>query len=265
MTTGMTDPRKVTVLVPEVERWLDFLFVAAEGATLRQEDRRKAIEVAAALSEIQQSLRHVSRRSPLVLVDAAAGKSYLGLLAAKLLLEPRKQASSLVAIERDPLRMDLSRRAAERLQTTVPIECRALDVADAEAWPARPSIVVALHACGRAADTIIERSIACEAQNLLLVPCCTSHAVPAARVAAQNVDRLGIPRHAPVRRRFIQAFVDADRTWRLEAAGYHTQVVEFVPPTVTPHNLLWRSRRVMEPKRMAAAQAGLDALRGKRE
>jgi hypothetical protein len=262
MISGMTDAGKVAALVSEVERWLDFLYVAAEGATLRQEDHRKAIEVAAALLEIQQSLRHVSRRSHLVVVDAAAGKSYLGLLAAKLLLEPLKQASSLVAIERDPRCMDLSRRAAERLQTTVPIECRALDVADAAAWPARPSIVVALHACGQAADAIIERSIASEAQNLLLVPCCTSHAVPAARVAAQNADRLGIPRHAPVRRRFIQAFVDADRTWRLEAAGYHTQVVEFVPPTVTPHNLLWRSRRVREPKRMAAGQAGLDTLRG---
>jgi hypothetical protein len=122
-----------------------------------------------------------------------------------------------------------------------------------------------LHACGPAADAIIERSIASEAQNLLLVPCCTSRAIPAARVAAQNADRLGIPRHAPVRRRFIQAFVDADRTWRLEAAGYHTQVVEFVSPTVTPHNLLWRCRRVREPKRMAAAQAGFDTLRGERQ
>jgi len=264
MTSGITDAGKVAALVPEVERWLDSLYVAAEGATLRQEDRRKAIEVAAALLEIQQSLRHVSRKSQLVIVDAAAGKSYLGLLAAKLLLEPRKQASSLVTIERDGRRMDLSRRAAERLHTTVPIECRALDVADAAAWPMCPSIVVALHACGQAADAIIERSIASEAQYLLLVPCCTSDAVPAARVAAQNVDRLGIPRHAPVRRRFIQAFVDAERTWRLEAAGYQTQVVEFVPPTVTPHNLLWRSRRVREPKRMAAAQAGLDALLGGR-
>ena len=48
--------------------------------------------------------------------------------------------------------------------------------------------------------------------------------------------------------------VDADRTWVLEAAGYQTEVVEFVGPTVTPHNLLWRARRVLEPVRMAAAR-----------
>jgi hypothetical protein len=55
--------------------------------------------------------------------------------------------------------------------------------------------------------------------------------------------------------------VDAERTWRLEAAGYETEVVEFVPATVTPHNLLWRSRLVGEPVRMAAAARALERLR----
>jgi hypothetical protein len=51
--------------------------------------------------------------------------------------------------------------------------------------------------------------------------------------------------------------VDAERTWRLEAAGYETEVVEFVGPSVTPYNLLWRSRLVREPRRMEAAQRTL--------
>jgi hypothetical protein len=61
-----------------------------------------------------------------------------------------------------------------------------------------------------------------------------------------------------VRNRFVQAFVDAERTWRLEAEGYETEVVEFVGATVTPHNLLWRARRVQEPSRMADARRTLD-------
>jgi hypothetical protein len=36
--------------------------------------------------------------------------------------------------------------------------------------------------------------------------------------------------------------------------------VPFVAPTVTPHNLLFRARRVMEPRRMAAARTRLDVL-----
>ena len=59
------------------------------------------------------------------------------------------------------------------------------------------------------------------------------------------------------RRRFVQAMVDAERTLMLETAGYETAVVSFVPPTVTPHHLLWRARRVCEPGRMADAERRL--------
>ena len=94
----------------------------------------------------------------------------------------------------------------------------------------------------------------------MLVPCCTSDAVVGATPAARWVADAGIPPHAPVRVRFTQAIVDADRTWRLEEAGYETEVVEFVGATVTPHNLLWRARHVGEPRRMAAAAAARRTL-----
>jgi hypothetical protein len=241
------------MLVADVERWLDSLYVAADGASLRAEDRRKARQVAAMLDEVARAVARVSRRTPLVLVDAAAGKSYLGLLAAKLLLEPADRAARVVTIERDEARVAASLRALARLHTTVDVTCLAADVADHAAWPDKPSIVVALHACGPAADAVIDRVIASGARSLLLVPCCTSRGVVAAARAEDEAARLGIPPHAPVKRRFIQAMVDAERTVRLESAGYQTEVVEFVGATVTPHNLLWRARLVKEPIRMAAA------------
>lgn len=244
----------------EVERWLDDLYVAAEGAALRQEDRRKAQQVAAMLDEIERAAARLSRRAPVLLVDAAAGKSYLGLLAAKLIVERQGRDGAVVTLEREEARVAASRRALARVDTTVPVSCRLGDVSDPASWPEHPSIVVALHACGAAADAIIAGSIASAARVLLLVPCCTSRAVEAAARAVRHAERLGIPRHAPVRRRFLQAMVDAERTWRLEAAGYETEVVEFVGGTVTPHNLLWRARLVREPVRMAAADAAWRAL-----
>jgi hypothetical protein len=241
----------------DVETWLDRLYIAAEGAGLRDEDRRKAREVAALLDEIERAAGRLPRRSPVVLVDAAAGKSYVGLLAARLVFEPAGIAATVVTIERDAARVALSRRAVERLGTTIPIECRQAEVSDSSAWPDRPSIVTALHACGEAADAVIERAIASGCRGLLLVPCCTSRAVAAATRAESRAEAAGVPRHAPVRRRFIQAMVDAERTWRLEAAGFETEVVELVGATVTPHNLLWRARKVGEPHRVAAAQRAL--------
>ena len=244
----------------DVEAWLDRLYIAAEGAGLRDEDKRKAQEVAAMLDEIERAASRLSRRSPIVLVDAAAGKSYVGLLAARLVFEPGSLTARVVTLEREASRVALSRRAVERLETSIPIECRQAEVSDPAAWPDRPSIVTALHACGEAADAVIERAIASNCRELLLVPCCTSRAVAAATRAEARAAASGIPRHAPVRRRFIQAMVDAERTWRLEAAGFETEVVEFVGATVTPHNLLWRSRKVGEPSRCAAAERALARL-----
>lgn len=244
----------------EVERWLDDLYIAAEGAGLRDEDRRKAVEVAAMLEEIRRALGRTARARELTLVDAAAGKAYVGLLAARLVLEPLGRRGRVVALEREPERAAAARAAAARLGSRLAIECRAADVADPAAWPAAPDLVVALHACGPAADAIIDNATAAGARTLLLVPCCTGAAVTAAGLAEASARALGVPRHAPVRRRFIQAMVDSERTLRLEAAGYETEVVELVPPTVTPHNLLWRARRVREARRSAAARAALERL-----
>ncbi|MBN1568168.1 MAG: methyltransferase [Acidobacteria bacterium] len=244
----------------EVEEWLDRLYIAAEGATLRKEDRRKACEVAAMMEEIERAASRFSRRSSLLLVDAAAGKSYVGLLAAKLILPSIGCGTYVVTIECDRQRVEASRRAAERLCSSIPIDCRQASVETADAWPSQPSIITALHACGEAADAIIDRAIACRTRVLLLVPCCTSESVAASRQAQAQAEALGIPRHAPVRRRFIQSFVDAERTLRLESAGYETEVVEFVAPTVTPHNVLWRARLVGEPQRMKSAQSALASL-----
>jgi len=107
---------------------------------------------------------------------------------------------------------------------------------------------------------VITRATAARARHILLAPCCIADAIPAAQRALARADALGVPRHAQVRRRFVQAMVDAERTLRLEAAGYETVVAPFAPPTVTPHGLVWRARRVGEPVRMAQAAADLARL-----
>jgi hypothetical protein len=250
----------MTIAIPEIERWLDRLYIAAEGAQLREEDRKKAREVSAMLDEIERAAARLSKKSPLVLVDAAAGKSYVGLLAAKLIFEPSERQAKIITLEKDAERVQASLRALRPLESTVPIECRLADVAEEAGWPEQISIAAALHACGAAADAIIDRAIHSGARMLLLVPCCTSDSMPSAARALERADEIGIPRHAPVRRRFIQAMVDAERTWRLEAAGYETEVVEFVSPSVTPHNLLWRARLVKERRRSEAAQRTLASI-----
>jgi hypothetical protein len=237
------------------------LYIAVPGTSLRKEDRKKTAELAGLLAEIDRIVRATARGRALDVVDAAAGKAYVGLLAAELVLARTSRSGRITLIERDRDRARACRLAATGVcAPAVDITVREADVADPASWPAEPDLVVALHACGPAADAIIAAAVACRARHLLLVPCCTSKAVAAAPLAARRARELGLPRHAEVRRRFIQAVVDGERTLVLEAAGYQTEVIPFVPPTVTPHNLLWRARRVGEPRRMAAAARCLQRL-----
>ena len=213
--------------VNDIEAWLDRLYVAAQGATLRTEERKKARELVGLLDEVARAVRACGRArdgtyAELTIVDAAAGKAYVGLLAAPLVLAPLGRRARVVLIERAPERVDAAGRAAAAVAATTPgvrFEAVCGDVADAALWPDTPDLVVALHACGEASDHVITRATAARARHILLAPCCIADAIPAAKRALGRADSLGLPRHAAVRRRFIQAMVDAERTLRLEAAG----------------------------------------------
>ncbi|AKT37663.1 methyltransferase [Chondromyces crocatus] len=233
-----------------VEARLQEIFIAAEGTALRKEDRKKSVEVAALLGEVARAGR---RR---LLVDAAAGKAYVGLLAAELL-----EAREVVLIERDASRVSACESAIPKLAGRPAVSVRQGDVGDHALWPADPDVVTALHACGEASDRVLDAAVRAQARWLFLVPCCYAGAVPFSATAEARLDALGVPRHAEVRRRLVMGLIDAERTLRLEAAGYETTVVPFVAPTVTPHNLLWRARRAGEARRMAEAAERLAALR----
>jgi predicted RNA methylase len=188
-------------------------------------------------------------------VDAAAGKASVGLVAAELLAVGR-----VTVIERDPSRIAACRSAATRLARQVPVDVRSADVGDASAWPEEADVVVALHACGGAADLVIDRAIASRARQLLVVPCCYGASVPFRARAADIVARMDLADDDVLARRMTASLVDTERKLRLEAGGYETTLEEFVAPTITPHNLLFRARRTGSDVRISRAKARLEAL-----
>jgi hypothetical protein len=232
----------------QVEAVFRELYVPKASSPLRPEERRKIPELVALLPEIQRT----GARS---LVDAAAGRAPLGLMAARLL-----ELDELLILEQEPARASRAQRLGEALSTRV--EVRVGAVQDAAIWPERPELVVALHACGPASDAVIEACVRARARGLLLVPCCYADEVPFAAPARARLDALGVPHQAGLRRRLIEGLVDAERTLRLQAAGFEVQVVEFVSTTITPHNRLFRCRYVGPTRRADRARQDLATLRG---
>lgn len=264
-------PQKKNLAPPTIDAVQDALrraFLA--DRPLRKEDAQKSLELLPLLGELARAAS-VRMTQPFVLVDACAGKATVGVLAAALLLRERPGGCQVLALEREPARRQRALDAAAVLGVADRVSFVDADVADADAWPKHPDAVVALHACGGATDLVIDRAISAEARRILVVPCCYAagrgrghreeHAEAAAQeLAGQWMKRFPLPHHGLVARRFAQAIIDSERTLRLEAAGFETEVVELFSPTVSPYNLLWRARRVREPTRMRDAQARLEAL-----
>ena len=225
------------------------LFIAREGTSLRREDVQKSHELTAMLGELSRLRRDAH------LIDAAAGKASVGLVAAELL-----SIGSLTVIEHDARRVEACREATTRMTRLIPVEIRHGDVADPGVWPRAADAVVALHACGRASDSVIDRAIESDVRFAFVVPCCYGKDVPFLARALQMADAMGATQRN-IRRRIAVSIVDLERTLRFEAAGYEVEAHDFVGATITPHNLLLRARRTRSENRMADAASRLASLR----
>jgi hypothetical protein len=110
--------RLMTFARAQVDELLHRLFIDAPATSLRDEDRRKSDEMAGLLAEVEAAVARRGAKGEFVLVDAAAGKAYVGLLAAELILAPRDRPARVRVIEREPARVAACRDAIARLRTT---------------------------------------------------------------------------------------------------------------------------------------------------
>lgn len=227
---------------------LERAYIGVPGASLRDEDRKKVAELVGLLRVIARVLPTSTSRDVTV-VDAAAGKGYVGLATAALLVAPRGQRAHFVALERRADRVQATAQAfaAEAAGAGQIVFSGSVgDVGDATRWPGWvPDLVVALHACGAASDEIIAQAARLGARHVLVAPCCVAKELPAAVAAREQADALRLPRAAEIRRPFVESLVLASRVRALEGSGYDVMVDAFVAPTVTPYNKLIVARRIV--------------------
>ncbi len=98
-------------------------------------------------------------------------------------------------------------------------------------------MVVTLHACDTATDYALAKAVKWGAKVILSVPCCQHEAnAVMANDSLEPVFKYGL-----LKERMAALITDGLRAQRLEAAGYHTQILEFIDMEHTPKNLLIRA------------------------
>ena len=104
-------------------------------------------------------------------------------------------------------------------------------------------MVVTLHACDTATDYALAKAIGWDASVILSVPCC-QHEL---NKQIKNEELSPLLKYGLIKERTAALFTDAIRGNLLEAAGYQTQILEFIDMEHTPKNILLRAVRKQKP------------------
>lgn len=205
------------------------------------------------LEFIQDILPALPSDRPITILDFGCGKSYLTFAIYHFLKILHGRDVNIIGLD---LKKDVianCNRLAEKLGYT---ELTFLhgDIADYEGVNAI-DMVVTLHACDTATDFALGKAIGWNASVILSVPCC-QHEL---NKQMKNEALAPFLKYGLIKERTAALFTDAIRANLLEAAGYQTQILEFIDMEHTPKNILLRAVRKQKPSK-EALQKNLDAL-----
>jgi len=205
-------------------------------------------------------LAHAIAASPLRdaksmrVLDFGAGKGYLTFAVHHHLAE-RGVDAHVTGIELRAELVDLANAAAARLGLA------GLDfvAGDIHGHPAEPvDIMIALHACDIATDVAMHRGVVCGAAIIVCSPCCHKQLRPQMH-APEVLEPL--LRHGIHMAEFAEMLTDSLRALLLQAAGYDTQVFEFVSPEHTSKNKMVLAIKRAQPLPAAQHERALDQVR----
>lgn len=183
-------------------------------------------------------------RSPIRVLDAGCGSSYLTFALYHYLNDVRGIPAKLVGVDVNAGLIEKVAAQARRLAfDDICFECSAIGAFEPEE---PPDMVVALHACDTATDEAIAQAIGWGAGMLVCAPCC--HHDLNEQLGAGSVDVFRpVLRHGILRERLADILTDSFRALALRIMGYRTDVIEFVAAEHTAKNLMIRAVKAAVP------------------
>ncbi|MBI5499237.1 MAG: SAM-dependent methyltransferase [Deltaproteobacteria bacterium] len=250
-------------------------------ASMAPESVRKYMQVSHMAGLLEPALRGLAERvSPLRVLDAGCGSSYLSLLLGWCARHRWKRPVEILGIDREEVVIRRCRRSASAagLEEAVRFEVAELASLDVPAAWARAfgaargegppvHVLVALHACDTASDDALALGVSWGAELMAAAPCCQAEL---AREWGALADAGARGPFAPVwrsghlRREAGATMTDALRALLLRGCGYDVTAMEFVASGHTPKNTLLRAVRVgvPDPEAFGEYVALRDALGG---
>lgn len=187
------------------------------------------------LEFIEDILPRLEKGRELTIIDFGCGKSYLTFAMYYYLHELKGYDIRIIGLD---LKEDVIKHCSELAGKYGYEKLTFLvgDIADYKGVQA-VDMVVTLHACDTATDYALAKAIGWNAQVILSVPCC-QHEL---NKQIKNDKLAPVMEYGLLKERFAALVTDGLRGKYLEAAGYETQVLEFIDMEHTPKNILLRA------------------------
>jgi len=187
-------------------------------------------------------------------VDFGCGKSYLTFATQYLLTTLLQRDCRITGLDRRTDVVQTCSKIAQELQLPN-LEFAIGDIAGFES-DNPVDLVISLHACDTATDDALAQAVRWKSRVILAVPCCQHELNELLTVSSVPP----ISSYGLLKERFAAMTTDAMRGTLLTAAGYQTQILEFIDMEHTPKNLLIRSVRRPEKAPRDSAEKALEEI-----
>ncbi len=191
----------------------------------------------------------LSEAGQLNVIDFGSGKGYLTFAIHDWLTHAKQVDAQVTGVELRPDMVALCNAAIERLG----LAGLRIEQGDVRSWqPAALDVMIALHACDTATDHAIDLGLRGGAQIILCSPCCHKQIRP--QLLSPHPLR-PILQHGVHLGQEAEMLTDGLRALLLEAAGYDTQVFEFISLEHTNKNKMILAVKRAQPRPAAPVLA----------
>lgn len=209
---------------------------------------KKYNEVAGVIEQVLKILPDLPTERPCVFLECSCGKSYLTLVLDHVLRERFGRDARFIGVDSNPRLVEKCVAVQSELGRSNMTFCCSRTV-DFQLDPQDVSIDVtlALHACDTATDEAIAKGVQLMSSYILVVPCCQNQIRGQVKTGHPLT---GITEFGPLRYHLANLLTEALRALMLRGAGYDVSMLEIVPPTLTPKNVMILARKIKRtPKR----------------
>lgn len=230
------DKVKNYILTPENDGgFLEKLGICTKNGAIHDKKQAKYRQINKFLEQIESIVPNLPKSGTLTVCDLCCGKSYLTFAAYWYFTTVLKRETAMYGIDLKPDVIEYCSALAKSLGW----EGMHFECGDVSRFvpPARPDLVLSLHACDVATDYVLAGAIRQNARVILSTPCC-QHEIN----RKMNAPALGfMTEHSMIKQKLAAAATDALRAKMLEIHGYKVTVCELIDPEETPKNLLIRA------------------------